>query len=117
MILNTRTYTEYRTSPDSIVYAGPANTATLKDLFEQRRVLPKVSSNGNGVSRPSLKFVKGVNDAATGANHDVIFTIGASIPAQAVVTTAIIEGMVADLASHLGTTAGKALFTSNAIRA
>lgn len=115
MLMNTRTYNRFRGSQDVVEYSGPDHTVTVTDLLSLRRVLPKVSANGPGVSRPSLKYDKSVVNGTTGVTHKMIFTISASLPADAAVTTAAIEGMIADLASFLGSTDGKEVFTKNVI--
>lgn len=108
---NTRSYTEYRNSPDSIAYAGPAHTLTLKDNLSCARVLPKPTSTFAGVARPSLKQVKTVVvNATTGETADMIYTVSASIPVGA--PSADIDAIHADLAAFINSADCKSLFKS-----
>lgn len=115
MLMNTRTYNRFRGFADVVEYNGPDHTTSVTDLLHLRRVLPKVTSNSAGVSRPSLKYEKSVVNSTTGVTHKVIATFAMSVPADSAVTTAVIEGMLADLASYLGSTDGKEVFTKNII--
>lgn len=106
---NTRSYTEHRNTPDSIMYAGPANTLTLKDYLSLGRVLPKPTASFAGVARPSIKQVKTVTvNSVTGETADMIYTVSASIPVGAL--AADIDALHADLAAFVNTTDCKALF-------
>lgn len=109
MLLNTRTYSQDRVNPDSVKYTGPANTLTITDTFEMKRVYPKPTSTFAGVARPTAKRVKTCTlngDAATTA--EAILNIGGSLPVG--MADADVDALLADGAAFLGSDQAKALF-------
>lgn len=116
MLLNTRTYTEDRVNPDSVRYVGPANTLTISDTFEMKRVYPKPTSTFAGVARPTAKRVKTVSlngDAATPG--DMISQFGGSIPVGT--SDADIDAMCADWAAFFASNEAKALCKKLVVKA
>lgn len=116
MLLNTRTYTVDRTNPDSVKYVGPANTLSVSDTFEQKRVYPKPTATFAGVARPTAKRVKTVvlnGDAASVA--DAIINISGSMPVG--MADADIDALLADGAAYLGSPEAKALFKKLVVNA
>lgn len=116
MLLNTRTYAEDRTNPDSVRYVGPANTLTISDTFEMKRVYPKPTATFAGVGRPTAKRVKTVSlngDASTPG--DIIVQLSGSIPVGA--AGADVDGILADLAAFCASNEAKALFKNLAVKA
>jgi len=98
LTLNTKSYNQDRISPDSIVYSGPAQTFTIKDSVELKRVAPKPTKDFRGVSRPQIKLVRTVtlDDAS---KKDAILTIGGSLPVG--MTATDITSLVADAVDAL----------------
>lgn len=91
--LSTKSYSQDRISPDAIVYSGPAQTFTVKDNVEVKRVAPKPTKDFRGVSRPQYKITRTVDlDDAT--KKDAILTIGGSLPVG--MTPAALSSLVAD---------------------
>lgn len=116
MLINTRTYSIDRTQPDSVSYTGPANTITLKDKFEMKRVYPKPAGLFLGVAKPNAKLTQTVTvNAVSGAVADAIINIGGSIPVG--MTSAAVDAMLADAAAFLASNDAKALFKSLDINA
>jgi hypothetical protein len=109
MLLNTRTYMQDRVNPDSVKYVGPANTLSVSDTFEMKRVYPKPTSTFAGVARPTAKRVKTATlngDAATTA--EAILMISGSLPVG--MADADITALLADGAAFLGSPEAGALF-------
>jgi hypothetical protein len=77
--ISTKTYSQDRISPDAIAYAGPANTLSIVDLIEHKRVYPKPVKGFLGVAKPQIKLTRTVTLADT-TSHDAILTIGGSLP-------------------------------------
>lgn len=116
MLLNTRTYTVDRTNPDSVKYVGPANTLSVSDTLEMKRVYPKPTATFAGVARPTAKRVKTVTlngDAATVA--DYIISVSGSMPVG--MAEADIDAGLADMAAFFGSNEAKALFKKLVIQA
>lgn len=115
LTISTRTYAADRVNPDSVDFAGPANTLSVKDMFQTKRIYPKRGTNGSaGVARPSCKrTATTVVNATTGAVDDVILRCEGSIPVGA--TDTVIEAVIADMVSYLSSAAGKSLFKTLAL--
>lgn len=91
--LSTKSYAQDRISPDAIVYSGPAQTFTVKDSVEAKRVAPKPTKDFRGVSRPQYKITRTVDiDDAT--KKDAILIISGSLPVG--MTAAALNGLIAD---------------------
>lgn len=73
------TYTQDRTLPDAIQYAGPAHTFTSKDLVTLKRIYPVASSVDRGYAKPEIKVTVTVT-CDDGKARDVILKLGGSIP-------------------------------------
>lgn len=106
LTISTKTYTEYRTNPDAIAYAGPNNTVSVKDTLELKRTFPKPTSTFAGVGRPNAKFVRTVT-LADGSTADAIVSLSASIPVG--MALADVKGMIADGVSFFGSQAAEDL--------
>jgi hypothetical protein len=117
MLLNTRTYNTDRVQPDSVSYAGPANSLTTKDTLEFKRVYPKPVTGFAGVARPQAKLTKTVTvtNGSVSESHDAIITISGSLPVG--MAAADVDGLLADMASLLGSADGKSLFKALDINA
>jgi len=108
MLINTRTYNVDRTLPDAVSYAGPANSLTITDKFEMKRVFPKVSGTFRGVAKPSAKLTKTVViNSTTGETANAIFEFSGSLPVG--MAAADIDSGLADFASWLASSDAKAL--------
>jgi len=107
LTLSTKTYNQDRVTPDAIVYSGPAQTFSVKDSVELKRVPPKPTKDFRGVSRPAMKIVRTLEmDDAT--MKDAILSVSGSLPVG--MTGAQITALVADAVDLLqleeaGTTA------------
>lgn len=118
MLFNTRTYSVDRVSPDAVSYAGPANTLTVKDVIDLKRIMPKPDTKSGflGVAKPLAKITKTVViNATTGQTADMIFNLSASIPVGT--AGADVDATLADLAAWVNTTDSKALFKALDINA
>jgi len=109
MLLNTRTYSQNRVQADSVGYAGPANTLSVVDTFEQKRIFPKPSGDFLGVAKPAAKRVKTVT-LASGKTADAIVTLAGSLPVG--IAAADVDGLLADLAAYCASNEAKNLFKS-----
>lgn len=93
--LNTKSYSQDRVNPDSIGYVGPANSITVKDQVEAKRVLPKPTKDFRGVSRPQYKITRTVTlDDLT--KKDAILLISGSLPvgmAAVDITSLVADGV------------------------
>lgn len=98
LTVSTKTYNQDRITPDAIVYTGPANTLSIKDTIELKRVYPKPTSTFAGVARPAAKLVRTVT-LADATKADAIITISASLPVG--IATADVDAMVDDAVSLL----------------
>lgn len=76
LTISTKTYNQDRIAPDAITYTGPANTLSIKDTIELKRVYPKPVKGFPGVARPSIKTVKTVllADGVTYADVNLVTT-------------------------------------------
>lgn len=109
MLLNTRTYTQDRVNPDSVRYVGPANTLTISDTFEMKRVYPKPTSSFAGVARPTAKRVKTVVLNGVAADTaEAILMVSGSMPVG--VADADVTALLADVAAFLGSPEAASLF-------
>lgn len=64
---------------DNVVYTGPANTFTTKDILSLSRVAPKPVNGFAGVAKAQAKRTKTVT-LADGSHADAIVTISCSLP-------------------------------------
>lgn len=93
IVLSTKSYVQDRVTPDSVTYTGPANTFTVKDSVDVKRVQPKATKDFRGVSRPQYKIVRTVTlDDLT--KKDAILTIAGSLPVG--MADADINSLIAD---------------------
>jgi hypothetical protein len=114
LTINTKTYSSFRAQADSNALAGPANTATVKDLLTLRRQFPKATKDSAGVARPGIKIVKTLTLADT-TKKDMIIDISASVPVGAVDADVLL--VLDDLADTLDMQDAKDLFTKLDINA
>jgi len=114
MLLNTRTYSSNRVQADSVSFAGPANTLSVTDTFEQKRTFPKPSGDFMGVAKPVAKRVKTVT-LFSGKTADAIIMLSGSMPVG--IAAADVDGLLADLAAYCASNEAKALFKSLTINA
>lgn len=116
MLINTRTYNVDRVQPDSVAYSGPAQTFTLTDKFEMKRVYPKANGTFSGVAKPTAKLTKTVTiNATTGATADAIVYISGSLPVGMV--AADVDALLADFAAFCASADAKSLFKTLDINA
>nr|URG15282.1 MAG: coat protein [Leviviridae sp.] len=105
LTISTKTYVVDRVQPDTVRYAGPANTPTVKDFVILGRTAAKGGS-GIQVARFWHKTQKTVVvNATTGemqqssGNLELVLPIG--------MASADVDTLLADIASFLTSTAGK----------
>ncbi len=97
LTVSTKTYNQDRISPDSILYTGPANTLSISDTIELKRVYPKPTKDFAGVARPTIKLVKTVTLVDGVTKADAIVTFSASLPVG--ITDADASAVIADMSS------------------
>lgn len=98
LTISTKTYNQDRIAPDAVLYTGPANTLSLKDTIEYKRVYPKPVKGFAGVARPSIKVVKTVY-LVDGTYQDANLFAGGSLPVG--ISDADATALIADLVSAL----------------
>jgi hypothetical protein len=98
LTVSTKTYTQDRIQADSILYTGPANTLSIKDTIELKRVYPKPTSDFAGVARPTIKMVRTFT-LADSTKADAIVTISASLPVG--ITTTDADLLIDDVVSFM----------------
>lgn len=79
LTVSTKTYNQDRIAPDVISYAGPANTLSITDILEMKRVYPKPVKGFAGVAKPQEKLTRTVT-LADATKSEAILTISASLP-------------------------------------
>jgi len=100
LTVNAKTYSTDSTQKDSVGYAGPANTLSVKDYIKLARVAPKPTAILSGVARTDAKLTRTLT--LTGAltpSHDSILDIALSVPVGA--ASADIDSMLNDMGSFL----------------
>lgn len=106
--VNTKSYSSYRQLPDSNSLAGPANTASVRDLINYRRKFAVKTKDFAGVNRPGVKLTRTLT-LADATKADAIIDISGSIPVGA--ANADILSLLSDAAVTLGLTDSQDLFT------
>lgn len=97
--LSTKAYNQDRISPDSIVYAGPAQTLSVTDQLVIGRVYPKPVGDFGGMARPSIRLVRTVT---LGAGPEVALaslTITGALPVG--ISGTDIDSLIADAVDML----------------
>lgn len=116
MLINTRTYSVDRTTPDAVAYVGAGHTLTLNDKFEMKRTYPKPTGSFKGVGKPLAKMTKTVTiNSVTGETAPLIVQISGSVPVGT--PAADVDGVLADFAAWVSTADAKSLFKSLDINA
>lgn len=108
LTINTVVFSSYRSMPDSLVLASPANTVSLTDTMQLSRVFPKPTKDNAGVGRPRLKRVKTLT-LADGSKKDAIIELSGSIPVGA--SDADVLALLDDVADTVDMQDCKDLFT------
>lgn len=80
LTVSTKTYAADRQNPDSTVYAGPANTFSMKDQIEYKRIAPKPNGLFAGFFKPEIKLAKTCTLADGVTKKDAIIKISGSLP-------------------------------------
>lgn len=112
--INTKAYTADSYAINSVGYAGPANTMSIKDYVKLYRQAPVAVANFSGVARTEAKLTRTL--ALTGAattSHDGIMRVLTSIPVGASATD--IDAFCADMGSWIASTAFKDLLKKQLI--
>lgn len=79
LTISTKTYTADRAYPDSVMYMGPANTLSIRDSIEYKRVNPKPTASDPGKAKPGIRIVRTVT-CADNVKRDAILYISGSLP-------------------------------------
>lgn len=107
--INTKTYAVDRVNPDSVDFAGPAQTLSKKDAFQTKRIYPKKGGGTNGVARPSCKVTRTVTvSAVTGESADAHIRCEGSLPVG--MSDLDIESLLSDVKDYINSAGGKSLF-------
>lgn len=78
--VNTKSYNfDTNPTPNTGRHVGPANTMSVKDVLELRRVSPKPTATFDGVARSSVKFARTVT-LSSGKTAEAIAEATFSIP-------------------------------------
>lgn len=96
--VSTKSYNQDRIQPDAILYTGPANTLSISDTIELKRVYPKPTKDFAGVARPAIKLVRTVT-LADSTKADAILTISGSFPVG--ISTVDADALIDDAVSML----------------
>lgn len=106
--LNTLVYNQdsYAT-PNRVVYVGPSNTFSVKDVLSLARTAPKPTATFAGVAKAEVKRTKTVT-LSDGTKHDAILTGTCSLPVGMSKTDA--DALRADLGAALSGAVADALF-------
>lgn len=114
LIINTVTFSAYRSMPDNLVLTGPLNGIGFQDQIQMSRIFPKPVKDNDGVGRPRFKRVKTLT-LADGTKKDMIIEVSGSVPVGA--ADADILAVLDDVADALDTQDLKDLFTKLDINA
>ncbi len=98
LTINAKTYNQHAISANSIVYAGPSHTFTVKDLCTLGRQVPTATPTFRGNARSSLKLVRTLT-LDDGKVSDAIVNISYQIPVGC--TAADIHAMSDDIGALL----------------
>ena len=112
--INTKAYKADRVNPDSIDFAGPAQTLTIKDSLQTKRIYPKKGGGTGGVARPACKMTKTVVvDVISGRTAEGHIRIEGSLPVG--MSAVDIESLLSDAVAYAASTEGKNLFKTLAL--
>lgn len=114
LTVNAKTFAPDAYSKDSVVYAGPANTVSVKDTIKLARTAPKPSSTFSGAARTQAKFVRTLTltGALTPTSEGIIDT-QCQVPVG--FTAADVDSLVNDYAAYVGSAAFKTLLKNQLI--
>jgi hypothetical protein len=102
--LNTLTYSQDSfANPNKVIYTGPVNTFSIKDLLILGRVAPKPTSTFRGIARSQVKRTQTVV-LDDGSYADAIITVDFSFPV----------GMTQAVADNLRNDVGDFVISSDA---
>lgn len=107
LTVSTKTYAADRQNPDSTVYAGPANTFSIKDQIEFKRIAPKPDGSFAGFFKPEIKLVKTCTLADGVTRKDAIIKLSGSLPVgmtDADLTAMLLDAKDRVTAEHGGAT-------------
>ena len=106
LTFNTKTYSADAVGVNQVGYAGPAQTASVKDKLSIGRTAAKATSAFSGVTRTDSKLTRTLT--LTGAltpSADLIIEIKTSVPVGA--AAADIDSAINDLAAYMATASYK----------
>lgn len=112
--INAKTYTADKILGDSVTYAGPNNTLSVKDQAKLSRVPAKPTTLFSGVARVDAKLTRTLT--LTGAltpSHDLIAQVPISVPVGA--ASADIDTALNDLGAFVASATFKDFVKKQAI--
>lgn len=112
--VNLKTYALFSASPNLVGYAGPANTASVKDRLNIGRTVAKPTSVFSGVTRSDGKMTRTLT--LTGAltpTGEAILEIKTSIPVGA--ASADIDVLLNDMGAYLASAEYKTIVKNSQI--
>ncbi len=114
LTVNAKSYTTDSPSANSVGYAGPAHTLSVKDYMRLNREAPKPTTSFSGVARIEAKLVRTLTlTGALSPTWDAIFRVPVSVPVGA--ASADIDTMCNDMGAWIASTAFKDLVKKQAI--
>jgi len=110
--LNTKAYAfDTNPTPDAGRHVGPAQTASVKDYFDLKRVKAKPTATFPGMVRASVKFVRTVTVA--GETYDAYFEGSIAYPAGT--SNADVDALRDDAGDFIISSNGADLFKNHKI--
>lgn len=107
LTVNAKAYAlDSQVSANTVKYAGPLKTFTVKDDIALSRTDPKPTATFAGMSRSETKLTRTLT-LADASKADAIFSFQCAVPVGAV--TADVEAMLDDLAAWFATSAASDL--------
>lgn len=103
--INTKAYVQDKTGPDAVGYVGPADSVSVTDTLDLKRVDPKPTATFAGVARSSAKITR--SGIVNGQTVKMLGEVSYSIPVGMV--QADVEALAADIGAFTASTQGKAL--------
>jgi hypothetical protein len=114
LTINAKTYTPDSFQKDTVGYAGPSHTLSVKDYAKLSRVAPKPTLTLSGVGRTDAKLTRTLT--LTGAltpSHDAILDVAISIPVGA--ASADVDSMLNDFGAFVASATFKTHVKSQSV--
>lgn len=106
LTVNAKTYSADAVQRDTVAYAGPAHTVSVKDTIKLARTAPKPTEVFSGVGRYQAKLTRTLTlTGAKTTTADAIVDATFQVPVGSL--AADIDTLIGDMAVYFGTTAFK----------